>query len=96
MSKSVVLVVHGGAGTVSEFRINPKLEGVQNAVQIGYEELLKDNGSALDAVEKAVRYMEDSEYFNAGYGSVLNLGYFFCNCFQSTLCECKIFHRWRS
>ncbi|XP_028392653.1 isoaspartyl peptidase/L-asparaginase-like [Dendronephthya gigantea] len=31
-----------------------------------------NGGSAVDAVEAAVRVLEDNEYFNAGYGSALN------------------------
>ncbi|XP_028392649.1 isoaspartyl peptidase/L-asparaginase-like [Dendronephthya gigantea] len=34
--------------------------------------ILRDGGSAVDAVEAAVRVLEDNEYFNAGYGSTLN------------------------
>ncbi|XP_028392650.1 isoaspartyl peptidase/L-asparaginase-like [Dendronephthya gigantea] len=37
----------------------------------GYR-ILRDGGSAVDAVEAAVRVLEDNEYFNAGYGSTLN------------------------
>lgn len=35
--------------------------------------MLKNGGSALDAVEAAVRTMEVDPDFNAGYGSVLNI-----------------------
>lgn len=73
MFNSPVIIVHGGAGTVSEDRIDVKLKGVRKAVKEGYNILMKDDGTALDAVEIAVRSMEDNEYFNAGYGSVLNL-----------------------
>ncbi|XP_046864789.1 isoaspartyl peptidase/L-asparaginase-like [Xenia sp. Carnegie-2017] len=37
----------------------------------GYN-ILKYNGTAVEAVEKAVRVLEDSEFFQAGYGSVVN------------------------
>jgi beta-aspartyl-peptidase (threonine type) len=41
------------------------------AAQIGFT-ILENGGSALDAVEAAIRSMEVDEEFNAGYGSVLN------------------------
>lgn len=67
-----ILLVHGGAGNIPNERVPGKLTGCKKSVQIGYK-ILKNGGSALDAVEAAVRYMEDDENFNAGYGSVLNL-----------------------
>lgn len=65
-----IIVVHGGAGDIPQSRINGKLNGVRLAAKLGYKKLIKTD-SAMDAVEEAVRSMELSEYFNAGYGSVL-------------------------
>ncbi|XP_037940241.1 probable isoaspartyl peptidase/L-asparaginase GA20639 [Teleopsis dalmanni] len=65
-----ILLVHGGAGDVSDESIPLKKYGVKLAARLGYE-ILKDNGSSLDAVEKAVRFMEEYSQFNAGLGSVL-------------------------
>jgi L-asparaginase / beta-aspartyl-peptidase len=63
------LIVHGGAGAdpldAPHFR-----EGVRAAVLAGWK-VLADNGRALDAVEAAVRVLEDDPRFNAGRGSVL-------------------------
>jgi len=42
---------------------------LQQALQAGYH-ILSKGGSALDAVEAAVRVMEDSPLFNAGKGAV--------------------------
>ncbi|XP_050684467.1 isoaspartyl peptidase/L-asparaginase [Leptidea sinapis] len=67
-----IIIVHGGAGDIPESRINGKLEGVKEAVRVGYK-ILSSGGSALDSVEAAVVSMENDEYFNAGYGSVLNV-----------------------
>jgi beta-aspartyl-peptidase (threonine type) len=69
-----VLVIHGGAGTIRFDPANPgkqkKYETeLQNALQIGYDTLNK-NGTALDAVETVVRYLEDCPLFNAGKGAV--------------------------
>lgn len=41
------------------------MNGVKDAANAGYV-LLKAGGSALDAVEAALRSMEDDEYLNAG------------------------------
>src|SRR3989449_355415 len=63
------LIVHGGAGADSaeaaEYRA-----GVRAAVLAGWT-VLAGGGTALDAVETAVRAIEDDPRFNAGRGSVL-------------------------
>jgi beta-aspartyl-peptidase (threonine type) len=73
-SNGVVLVIHGGAGTILKKNMTPENEkehqlALQQALQEGYD-LLKQGGSALDAVEKAVKILEDNPLFNAGRGSV--------------------------
>lgn len=64
------IIVHGGAGAnpvdAGELR-----HGVRSAVLAGWR-LLAAGASALDAVEAAVRALEDDPQFNAGRGSVLN------------------------
>lgn len=60
-----VVLVHGGAGDIPEWRVPLKLEGIKRAVKSGYE-FLTSGGSVLDAVEAAVMVMEDDEAFNAG------------------------------
>ncbi|MCD6524568.1 MAG: isoaspartyl peptidase/L-asparaginase [Thermococcus sp.] len=68
----VAIIVHGGAGTIrKEERIPKVIEGVRDAVLAGWRELKR--GSALDAVEEAVKALEDNPIFNAGTGSVLTL-----------------------
>ncbi|NJE54119.1 isoaspartyl peptidase/L-asparaginase family protein [Thermococcus sp. 21S9] len=68
----VAIIVHGGAGTIrKEERIPKVIEGVREAVLAGWRELKR--GSALDAVEEAVKVLEDNPIFNAGTGSVLTL-----------------------
>ena len=63
------ILTHGGAGTIQD-NIKPKYaEGIRTATETGYKMLL--NGSAaLDAVEEAVKYLEENPTFNAGKGSV--------------------------
>ncbi len=66
------IIVHGGAGTIRKEESIPKvIEGVREAVLAGWRELKR--GSALDAVEEAVKALEDNPIFNAGTGSVLTL-----------------------
>jgi len=67
-----IVLVHGGAGDISGSRIPAKIAGCKASVKAGYK-VLQDSGSVIDAVEAAVRVMEDDEAFNAGYGSVVNL-----------------------
>jgi len=49
----------------------PCLEGVEKAARVAMNRLLDDH-SALDAVEAAVKCMENNPTFDAGVGSVLN------------------------
>ncbi|GHO69326.1 peptidase T [Ktedonobacter sp. SOSP1-52] len=67
---SVAIVVHGGAGTISPERIGTGMAGCHEAAQVGMR-ILEQGGTALDAVEAAVRAMEDNPNFNAGTGSCL-------------------------
>ena len=61
--------MHGGAGAAVERAAEFRL-GVRAAVAAGWA-MLAAGGRALDAVEAAVRSLEDDERFNAGRGSVL-------------------------
>ncbi|MGV3556712.1 isoaspartyl peptidase/L-asparaginase family protein [Larkinella arboricola] len=70
------IAIHGGSGTISRSEITPEQEkeyrqGLENALDAGYAVLAR-GGSALDAVEQAVRSLEDFEKFNAGRGSVFS------------------------
>ncbi|HVK48273.1 MAG TPA: isoaspartyl peptidase/L-asparaginase [Pseudobacter sp.] len=69
-----VLVIHGGAGTILKKNMTPEKErayqdALRAALDKGYA-ILKRGGSAMDAVEAAVRSMEDNPLFNAGKGAV--------------------------
>lgn len=66
----IAIVVHGGAGSISAERIEDAKAGCQDAAQIGWS-ILQCGGSALDAVEAAVRALEDNPNYNAGTGSSL-------------------------
>ncbi|HLG34572.1 MAG TPA: isoaspartyl peptidase/L-asparaginase [Bacteroidia bacterium] len=74
MSKKFAVAVHGGAGTVSRKNLTADLEkqylaGLSEAVD-GAHAILETGGSALLAVEFAVRSLENNILFNAGKGSV--------------------------
>lgn len=69
-----VIAIHGGAGTISKKRMTPAREaayreGLATALEAGASLLLK-GASAMDAVEAAVRELENNPLFNAGKGSV--------------------------
>jgi beta-aspartyl-peptidase (threonine type) len=64
------MIVHGGAGRLAEDRHEIARAGVHAAATIGLE-ILAAGGSALDAVQAAVRVLEDDPEFNAGVGAVL-------------------------
>lgn len=65
------ILVHGGAGVLDPQRIPRCRSGCEAAARVGWA-VLERGGSALDAVEAAVRTLEDDGEFNAGYGAVLN------------------------
>lgn len=65
------IIVHGGAKAIAPGLEQRHRDGCLLAVSVG-ETILKAGGSALDAVEMAVRALEDDPTFNAGYGAVLN------------------------
>lgn len=74
MNKKIALAIHGGAGTIlrSEMTLEMErayLKALDEALTSGYQ-VLKNGGSALDAVEVAVQLLEDCPLFNAGKGSV--------------------------
>lgn len=60
-----IVLVHGGAGDIPDSRDMGKHRGTRLAARLGYTRL-KSGGSALDAVEEAVRSMELDDNFNAG------------------------------
>ena len=68
------VVVHGGAGVIDRKSMRPETEkqyrvqmeaALQTAAQV-----LERGGNSLDAVESAIKLMEDDPLFNAGRGAV--------------------------
>ncbi len=65
------IVVHGGAGFWQQY-MGQGLKGVSKSASVGAE-ILRRDGSALDAVEAAVCVLEDNPVFNAGKGSAFTV-----------------------
>ena len=73
---TIALAIHGGCGTLpkSEMTDGEWAEAkahLAKSLRAGWAILTK-GGSAVDAVEAAVRVMEDSPHFNAGHGAAFN------------------------
>lgn len=79
------LIIHGGAGSGSKRilkNIQKKLNiknlesdyhnSLKECVRLG-ENILKNNGSSIDAVKTCIQYLENNKLFNAGYGSVKDI-----------------------
>jgi len=70
----IVLVVHGGAGTINRDTVAPETEAairaaLEEALRAGHA-ALEEGGPALDGVVAAIEVLEDSPHFNAGVGGV--------------------------
>jgi len=68
------IAIHGGAGSLSRGTTTLQeeeefIKGLDDALQAGCQ-ILSQGGSAIDAVEMAVRALEDNPIFNAGRGAV--------------------------
>jgi L-asparaginase / beta-aspartyl-peptidase len=73
-AKDWKLVIHGGAGVIERSKIRPEKDAeiraaLDRSLAAG-SKVLEAGGTALDAVEAAVRVLEDDPNFNAGRGSV--------------------------
>src|SRR3954468_18020514 len=72
--QKLTMVIHGGAGTITREEMSPELEkaylkALQDALDGGYA-VLREGGSAVNAVKAASVMLEDNLLFNAGRGSV--------------------------
>jgi beta-aspartyl-peptidase (threonine type) len=68
------IVLHGGAGVIERSSMTPEADaeyraGLRRAITTGGA-VLDKGGSAVDAVEAAIRVLEDDPLFNAGRGAV--------------------------
>ena len=72
--KKYALAIHGGAGTILRSTMTQEKElsyttALTDAINAG-EIILKNGGASIDAVEAAIRCLENNPLFNAGKGSV--------------------------
>ena len=70
----IMLVMHGGAGTITRASMTPEAEKqyratLEEALRAGHAVLAK-GGTSVDAVEASIHVLEDSPLFNAGKGAV--------------------------
>jgi len=68
------IAIHGGAGALRREEMTPEKEAayraaLDSALTVG-ETILKNGGTALDAVEQTVTWLENCPLFNAGRGAV--------------------------
>lgn len=70
MSRSPILLVHGGAWDIPTDALEAHEQGVFDALQEGWR-ILERGGSAVDAIEAAVTVLENDPAFDAGRGSFL-------------------------
>ena len=73
-SRRTMLVIHGGAGTIRRSSMTGDMESqyksaLEQSLRTGHAVLAR-GGSSLDAVEAAIRVLEDNPLFNAGKGAV--------------------------
>lgn len=68
---TISIVVHGGAKTITNDKAKANSDGCTAAVQAGWAVLTR-GGSAEEAVEAAIRVLEDDPVFNASMGATLD------------------------
>jgi beta-aspartyl-peptidase (threonine type) len=66
-----VIVVHGGAKAIAPDKVEANQTGCLAAANAGWE-VLQGGGGAAEAVEAAIRVLENDQTFNAGFGSTVN------------------------
>ncbi|MEW5858999.1 MAG: isoaspartyl peptidase/L-asparaginase, partial [Cyanobacteriota bacterium] len=65
------IIVHGGAKTIPDGKAKANIDGCTAALEAGWA-ILQRGGSAKDAVEAAIRVLEDDPTFNASMGATLD------------------------
>ena len=68
--RPTALLIHGGAGAGRPAKKRYRV--LRETLEMGWE-ILRGNGTSLDAVEQTIQRLEDSNVFNAGRGGKLQL-----------------------
>ncbi|HBE53681.1 MAG TPA: peptidase T [Cyanobacteria bacterium UBA11369] len=68
---TLAIIVHGGAKTIEDGKAKANIDGCTAALEAGWA-ILQRGGSAKDAVEAAIRVLEDDPTFNASMGATLD------------------------
>ena len=71
LERNPVILIHGGAWHIARSARADHIAGCREAALAGWQQLER-GASALDAVEAAVRVLEDNPAFDAGRGSYFN------------------------
>jgi len=69
----IAIAIHGGAGPDSDYikqHLKDYKKGLEEAINEAYQ-MLQEGSSSVDAVETAIKALEDNPLFNAGKGSAL-------------------------
>ena len=77
---TIAIALHAGAGAREDMSDKEEQEycrSLEEALEAGHK-VLRDKGTALDAVEAAIRTLEDNPLFNAGRGSAMDFYGRFC------------------
>src|SRR5690606_41449413 len=77
-TSNFAIAIHGGAGTILKGQMSSEMEKaykikLEEAVKTGHS-ILKEGGSSLNDVEKAINILEDSPLFNVVKGDVYTSG----------------------
>ncbi|MEJ2368649.1 MAG: isoaspartyl peptidase/L-asparaginase [Acidobacteriota bacterium] len=70
----IAIIIHGGAGNIQRSNLTPEedrayRQALSEALHKGYA-VLQKGGTSVEAVQTAIRFMENSPLFNAGRGAV--------------------------
>ena len=70
LSSEPCVIVHGGIGAL--YSVFPEMiAACRQSASLAYQKIL-NGGTAVDAVEAALWWLENDEFINCGYGSVVN------------------------
>lgn len=84
------ILVHGATENFNDALTIEKIMSCKQAASTGYQRLLT-GASSVEAVEAALWWLECDEFFNCGYGSLLNqigINVVACRCYITEIILC--------